>query len=290
MKRSQFQTWGLPFLCFWKWNFLWYEIIPLYFLSLMMHYYCWLTIPEKTKICQSSKAAVYVQTLSRGKWASIAPHQMPFLTPYLNSRDLFNWKWSPKQEWLFQKTKDMRKNPHLCCRCRRTLRRDVTIAYRIIQICYQSNMMFGIFIPSSYANDPNQSNPVLLFFWYKLFCIGIWPVRLWSCRASGKACIAAVSKSPKLILCNPLSDLCRFSFHLWPSSSVGHCNRNSSRYISKRIWRTTTPLHWWSTRPFLTSNRRGCQLRYQWNNCPSIQCRLSHVWVRRERATINPWK
>lgn len=29
--------------------------------------------------------------------------------------------------------------------------------------CYQSNMTFGIFIPSSYANDPNQNNPVLLF-------------------------------------------------------------------------------------------------------------------------------
>jgi len=30
-------------------------------------------------------------------------------------------------------------------------------------ICYQSTRTFGIFIPSSYANDPNQNNPVLLF-------------------------------------------------------------------------------------------------------------------------------
>jgi len=37
-------------------------------------------------------------------------------------------------------------------------------------ICYQSNMTFGIFIPSSYANDPNQSNPVLLFLGGLLTC------------------------------------------------------------------------------------------------------------------------
>ena len=29
--------------------------------------------------------------------------------------------------------------------------------------CYQSKMTFEIFIPSSYTNDPNQNNPVLLF-------------------------------------------------------------------------------------------------------------------------------
>lgn len=37
-------------------------------------------------------------------------------------------------------------------------------------ICYQSNMTFGIFIPSSYANDPNESNPVLLFLGGLLTC------------------------------------------------------------------------------------------------------------------------
>jgi len=36
--------------------------------------------------------------------------------------------------------------------------------------CYQSNMTFGIFIPSSYASDPNQSNPVLLFLGGLLTC------------------------------------------------------------------------------------------------------------------------
>jgi len=76
---------------FLKRNVLWYEILPFYFLLSLMIHYCWLTILEKTKLCQSSKATVYVQTLSRENWASIA-HQMPFLTPHLNSRDPFNWK------------------------------------------------------------------------------------------------------------------------------------------------------------------------------------------------------
>ena len=36
--------------------------------------------------------------------------------------------------------------------------------------CYQSKMTFEIFIPSSYTNDPNQNNPVLLFLGGLLTC------------------------------------------------------------------------------------------------------------------------
>jgi len=137
-------------------------------------------------------------------------------------------------------------------------------------ICYQSNMTFGIFIPSSYANDPNQSNPVLLFLGGLLTCDDTNFLE----SESGQCCAfeAAERQVSHHVLLQypnlpksyaPFSDLYRFSFHLlWPSSSVGHCNRNSSRFISKRTCRTTPLLHWWrSIRPCL--NRRWRQLRYQ---------------------------
>jgi hypothetical protein len=77
--------------------------------------------------------------------------------------------------------------------------------------CYQSKMTFGIFIPSSYTNDPNQNNPVLLFLGVAGGLTNFLVSKAGQCAFEAAErqvshVLMQYSYPPKVI-CNPLSDL-----------------------------------------------------------------------------------
>jgi len=109
--------------------------------------------------------------------------------------------------------------------------------------CNQSEMTFGIFIPSSYVNDPYQNNPVLLFLG-GLTCDDT----NFASKAGQRAFEAAERQVSLLVYILVLPRNYQQFFGVTKSRfilsisflfllSIGHCNRNA-RYISKRTWRT----------------------------------------------------